>query len=114
MRVGHYSGKEFMGEEFHELFAGYDIQSKPTTVKNLSAQALVEHLHLILGNQLHVSSYSINDCGIQMLTISFKLALGTPDHQPIELVLQSKPTHLDMIFRQQIKIDWQLIKLQCR
>ena len=59
--VGHVNGKEFMGEEFQELLVSYDIKSKPTTVKNPTAQALVEHLHLTLGDQLRTSIYSIDD-----------------------------------------------------
>jgi hypothetical protein len=41
-----------MGEEFQELLISYDIKSKPTTVKNPTAQSLVERLHLTLGDQL--------------------------------------------------------------
>ena len=42
-------GTEFIGEEFQELLTSYNIKSKPTTVKNPMAQALVECLHLTLG-----------------------------------------------------------------
>jgi hypothetical protein len=31
-----------MGEEFQELLISYGIESKPTTVKNPTAQSLVE------------------------------------------------------------------------
>ena len=46
-KVGHDNGNEFMVEEFKTLLASYDIKSKPTTVKNPTAQSLVERLHLI-------------------------------------------------------------------
>ena len=55
--VGHDNRKEFMGEECQELFVSYDIKSKHITVQNSMAQSLVEHLDLILGDQLHVSTY---------------------------------------------------------
>jgi hypothetical protein len=59
--VGHASSKELMGEEFQELLVTYYIEGKPTTVKNPNAKALVERLHLTLGDQLCVSIYSIDD-----------------------------------------------------
>ena len=49
---GHDNGPEFLGQEFQELLAKYDCKSKPTTIKNPQAQALVEQMHLILANQL--------------------------------------------------------------
>ena len=48
--MDHDEGKEFMEEEFQELLANYDIKNKHTAVKNLTSQALVECLHLLLGN----------------------------------------------------------------
>jgi transposase InsO family protein len=53
--VGYDNGKEFIGDEFQELLVSYDITPKPTTVKNPTAQAIVERLHLTLGDQLHTS-----------------------------------------------------------
>ena len=43
------------------MLASYGIKSKPTTVKNPTAQALLEKLHLTLGNHLRVSIYSNDD-----------------------------------------------------
>ncbi|KAL7483647.1 hypothetical protein ACHAW6_009291 [Cyclotella cf. meneghiniana] len=85
--VGHDNDKEFMGEEFQELFVSYDIKSKPTTVKNPTAQSLVECLHLTLGDQLCVSIYPLTT-GMRILR------LGHLNHYPIKLTLQSEPTHL--------------------
>jgi hypothetical protein len=42
--VGYDNGKEFIGDEFRELLVSYDITPKPTTVKNPTAQAIVERL----------------------------------------------------------------------
>ncbi|KAL7480366.1 hypothetical protein ACHAW6_006060 [Cyclotella cf. meneghiniana] len=49
--------KECIGEEFQELLLSYDITPKPTTIKNPTAQVLVEQLHLTLGNHLCMSIY---------------------------------------------------------
>ena len=47
---GHDNGNAFMGEEFQELLIIYGIERKPTTVKNPTAQSLVERLHLTMGD----------------------------------------------------------------
>lgn len=60
-KVGHNNGEDFIAEEFQELLMSYDIQSKMTTVKNPMAQALVERLHLTLGNLLCASIYTFKN-----------------------------------------------------
>ncbi|KAL7476792.1 hypothetical protein ACHAW6_002625 [Cyclotella cf. meneghiniana] len=40
--VGHDNGSELIGEEFQELLTSYGIQSKPTSVKSPTTQALIE------------------------------------------------------------------------
>ncbi|KAL7523869.1 hypothetical protein ACHAWF_000709 [Thalassiosira exigua] len=54
---GHDNGPEFMGEEFQEMLHSFGIKPKPTTVKNPTAQAIVERLHLILGEQLRTTVF---------------------------------------------------------
>jgi hypothetical protein len=112
--IGYDNGKEFIGEEFQELLLSYDITPKPTTVKNPTAQALVERLHLTLGNQLRTAIYSIDDCheDINHLLQACAWAIRTTvpsnaPHNPSQLVFG-----MDMIFHQQAKIDWQLLKCQ--
>jgi hypothetical protein len=112
---GYNNGKEFIGEEFQELLLSYDITPKPTTVKNPTAQALVERLHLTLGDQLHTSINSIDDWheDINHLLQSCACAIRTTvpsnaPYNPSQLVFG-----VDMIFCQQAKIDWQLLKCQC-
>ncbi len=48
----HDNGPEFMGCEFQEMLESYGITSKPTTVKNPTANAVVERIHGTLGEQL--------------------------------------------------------------
>ena len=60
-KLGYDNGKEIIGKEFQELLVSYDITGKPATVKNPTAQALMECLHLTLGDQLRVSIYSFDD-----------------------------------------------------
>jgi len=51
-QVGHDNGTEFMGQEFQEMLSSYDIESKPTTIKNPQAQGVIERIHLTLGDAL--------------------------------------------------------------
>ena len=52
-KVAHYdTGGEFTGDEFQELLASYDIQAMPTTVKNPRANAIIEQIHLTMGDML--------------------------------------------------------------
>jgi hypothetical protein len=46
---------KFIEEEFQEFLASYDTTRKRTTVMNHIAQAFVECLHLMLGDQLQVA-----------------------------------------------------------
>jgi transposase InsO family protein len=59
IEVIHDNGGEFIGHEFQELLRTLGIRSKPTTVKNPQANAIVERLHKtmadILRVMLHVS-----------------------------------------------------------
>ncbi len=94
----------------------YDIKSKPTTVKNPTAQALVERLHLTLGDHLRTAIYNIDDWqdDVNHLIQACAWAIRTtnPSNSPYN------PSQLafgmDMIFRQHMKIDWQMLKMQRR
>ncbi len=52
LKVGHNNGTEFMGSEFQEMCHSYNIEPERTTVKNPQAQALVERIHLTMGEIL--------------------------------------------------------------
>ena len=56
-KVIHNNGNEFMGCEFQELLDSYGIEVKPTTVKNPTANAIVEQIHGILGEQLRATVF---------------------------------------------------------
>ncbi|KAL7475178.1 hypothetical protein ACHAW6_001105, partial [Cyclotella cf. meneghiniana] len=114
--VGHDNGNEFMGEEFQELLSSYGIKSRPTTVKNPTAQAVVERLHLTIGDQLRTSLYQGDDWEEDVATLiqacAWAIRTTTPSNSPFT---PSQLTFgMDMIFRQKAKIDWALIKKQRR
>ena len=115
-KVGHDNGKEFMGEEFQELLRSYDITPEPTTVKNPTANALVERANLSIGDQLRIRKFNIEhweEDAVHMLqAVAWALNTTTPSNMPYspgQLVFG-----MDMIFRQKVKIDWAIIKKERR
>ena len=58
--MGHGNRNVVVGEEFQEQFSSYGIESQPTTVKNLMAQAVIEHVHLTLSDQLCIETFYLN------------------------------------------------------
>ncbi|KAL7484109.1 hypothetical protein ACHAW6_009750 [Cyclotella cf. meneghiniana] len=112
MECGHNNDNEFIGEEFQELLLSYDIKSKPTTVKNPTAQSVIERLHLTLGDNLRTSIYSDNDWqdDIDHLIQAVAWALHTTTQSNIPYNPGQLTFGMDMIFCQKIKVDWQLLK----
>ena len=109
---GHDNGPEFMGQEFQQLLAKYDVKAKPTTVKNPQAQAAVERMHLILANQLRVRVLEedtwLDDADLILQNCAWALRTTVPSnvpHAPGTLAFG-----MDMIYRNQIKVDWELLK----
>ena len=105
-----------MGEQFQELLLSYGIEPKPTTVKNPTAQSLIERLHLTLGDQLRTSVYELDswheDIDALIQAIAWALCTTVPSNVPYS------PGNLafgmDMIMRLNIKINWALLKEKCR
>jgi hypothetical protein len=109
---GHNNGTEFIAEEFQELLISYAIKSKPTTVKNPTAQSVIERLHLTLGDSLRTSIYTDDnwqdDIDHLFQAVAWALHTTTPSNIPYN------PGHItfgmDMIVRQKINVDWQHLK----
>ncbi len=84
--VGHDNSNKFMGEEFQELLSSYGIKSHPTTVKNPTAQAVIERLHLMIGDQPRTSLYQGDDWK--------KMSQSSSGHAHGPSALSLHPTHL--------------------
>ena len=52
LRCIHDPGSEFIGANFQLVLANMDIEPVPTTVKNLQANAICEHMHKMCGDML--------------------------------------------------------------
>ena len=53
-------GSEFKSE-FHELLASYGIQAVPTTIKNPQANAIIERVHLTMGDMLRTKEFTLDE-----------------------------------------------------
>jgi hypothetical protein len=103
-----------MGCEFQELLDSYGIEAKPTTVKNPTANAIVEWIHGTLGEQLQATIFGadwsddidtlIQACAYALCATS--LAQGT--YLPAQLAFGH-----NLIFRQKVIIDWEHLKTFC-
>ena len=106
------NGSEFLGFEFQELITSYRIISKPTTVENPQANAIVEHTHLLIGDQLRTVElegedfYEELDHVVQACAWSVHTVVNTTiGHSPAQLALG-----YNMIFGKKVLIDWEKIK----
>jgi len=50
----HDNGSEFVSQEFQDVLCYYGIKDVPTTSKNPQANSIIEHVHLTMGNMLHI------------------------------------------------------------
>ncbi len=89
------------------------IKHKPTSVKNPQANAILEHIHGVLGNMLHTSELnmaeSVKDSDIDVFLSDAKWAI----HSTYHTVLKASPGAAifgqDMLFDIRLIADWQKI-----
>ena len=100
-----------MGSEFQEMCHSYNIESKPTTVKNPQAQGVVKRMHLVVGDALRTTVFQEDfegDLDTMVQACAWSLRTTVPSSSPYS------PAHLafgcDMIFRHRVKIDWEMLK----
>ena len=101
-----------MGHEFHELLAKYNCVSKPTTIKNSQANALVERMHLTFANNVRTKVFEIDtweqeaDDLVQACAYALRSTVpSNSNYAPGTLAFG-----MDMIFRQKIIVDWEELK----
>jgi hypothetical protein len=100
-----------MGIEFQEMLKSYGVKSKPTTVKNPTANTIIERIHGTLGEQLRATIFDADwspnvDTLIQ--ACAFALHAASPaqgTYSPAQLAFG-----YGLIFWQKVLIDWERIK----
>mmetsp|Transcript_2310 Transcript_2310/g.3250 ORF Transcript_2310/g.3250 Transcript_2310/m.3250 type:complete len:314 (-) Transcript_2310:250-1191(-) len=114
----HNNGGEFISNEFVELLDSYSIKKKPTTVKNLQANTIIEPVHLVLGEMCRVQEillFENNDPatvheGVRRVLQSLAFAIKTTVHStngysPAELVFNR-----NMIMHCKAVVEWDLVR----
>jgi hypothetical protein len=100
-----------MGIEFQEMLRSYGIKSKPTTVKNPTANAIVKRIHGTLGEQLQATFFDANwsnNVGTLIQLCAFALHAASPaqgTYLPAQLAFG-----YDLIFWQKVLFNWKQIK----
>ena len=83
--------------EFQELLASYGIKKKPITVKNPQANAIIENVHLTMGDMLRTEQLFILDeqdtwidevnLMLQGIAFAMQVTIGsTIKHSPSQMV----------------------------
>ena len=108
---GHDNGPEFLGMEFQEMLQSYGVESKATTVKNPTANGVVERMQLNLGEQLRTKVFDeefMGDLDTLLQSCAYGIRATHPAHfqySPCEMAFSH-----NMIFRERVLIDWEATK----
>ena len=110
------NGGEFIGQEFQEVLRnfGLDRKSKPTTIKNPQANAIVERIHQVVGNMLR--TYKLQDADLDETNIWSEIlaSIAWAIRSTYHTTLHATPGQLvfgrDMILNIEYIADWELIR----
>ena len=72
-----------MGIEFQEMLESYGIKSKLTTVKNPTANTIIERIHGMLGEQLQATIFDA-DCSNNLNTLIQHVHLHFVQHHRLK------------------------------
>ena len=111
-RCYHDNGTEFTGAEFQEMLASFGIKSKPTTVKNPQANAVLERTHLTLGDQLRTQQFTYDDWATQLEAAcqTTSWALRSTVHSTTGYSAGQLAFGRDMLMQCRVTADWETIK----
>ena len=112
--VLHDNGGEFIGYEFQELLSSYDIHDYPTTIKNQTANSILERAHQVISNSfrlMEVENLSLDEIiPFDGIIANTAFALRATIHS----TLHASPAQLcfgrDMIMHKQFVANWRLIR----
>mmetsp|Transcript_8558 Transcript_8558/g.12210 ORF Transcript_8558/g.12210 Transcript_8558/m.12210 type:complete len:242 (-) Transcript_8558:219-944(-) len=118
----HDNGTEFTGKEFGKLLESYGICGKPTTVKNLQANAIIERVHLVLGEMCrarYVLKFEENEVNhvheklrrvMQSMAFAIRTTIhSTSGYSPAEMIFNR-----DMIIHTKSIVDWDMVRKRYR
>ena len=100
---------EFTGEEFQRLLQSYGCRAKATTVKNPQVNAIIEQMHLKMGNMLHTTKFSGENWEeeIQVILQTTAWALCSTIHTTAGYTPGQMAFSRDMIMQMRVNVNWQ-------
>jgi uncharacterized membrane protein len=107
----HDQGSEFIGFEFQELLDSYGIILSPTTVQNLTAKAVLEQIHQMIGNMLCTSDlqtidFTLQDEAFDDLVAAVCFALRASYHTSMKATPKQLAFGCDMFFLTTYVANW--------
>jgi hypothetical protein len=110
----HDKGTKFTGIEFQELLQSYGIQAVIATTANPQTNAILEHTHQVIANQLrslHLMSIELNSLAdIQHeLLAPVQWAMNSTYHTTLQATSTQLAFHHDMIMPTSYMAHWQSI-----
>jgi RNase H-like domain found in reverse transcriptase/Integrase zinc binding domain/Reverse transcriptase (RNA-dependent DNA polymerase) len=109
----HDNGTEFMGQEFQELLLSYGIRSKPTTVRNPQANAILERAHQTIGNMLRTNNLMSlplsRPSALANLLRTVQWALNATFHTTLQATPAQLVFHRDLILPTTYLANWAAI-----
>ncbi|MGH7954385.1 MAG: integrase, partial [Gloeomargaritales cyanobacterium] len=110
------NGSEFLGFEFQEMLESYGVLSKPTTVRNPQANAIVERSHQVIGDMLRTKELSRVHLPPEHPFDDVIPQIGYALRSTVHSVLQASPGQLvfgrDMILNRRFTPDWERIAVR--
>jgi hypothetical protein len=98
---------------FRSLWDTYGIKRNPTIVKNPQANAILEHIHAVLGNMLHTSELymaeMVKASNINVFLSDATWAVCSTYHTVLKASPGAAIFGQDMLFDIPLKADWQKI-----
>ena len=103
-------GSEFKSE-FVELLLSYGIKPQPTTIKNPQANAIIERIHLTMGDMLRTKNFSVNDTWTWHDEINSTLqSIAWALRSTVSSIIKRSPGQLafnrDMIMQLKMNSNW--------
>jgi len=114
LQVLHDNGSEFIGIEFQELLTSYGIHDLPTTIKNPTANSILERTHHVITNSLRlveIENIELDDIDpFAGLVANAAFALRATIHS----TLNASPAQLvfgrDMIIHTNDTANWHILR----
>jgi len=114
----HDNGGEFIGEQFQSMLQRNNIKDKPTTIKNPTANAICERMHLTIENMIrtsinerpHITTLLQVSELVDNVLSSCMFALRASTHQTLQTTPSSIAFGRDMIFNTITPVNFQEIQ----